>query len=386
MQKNEKTLATPLEEPNFSEDAAATVSIPATELATSDPLDLCKGLAIFPKLGTVRAGIASSSVFHTLLSKSVTILAWRGSASLAYDLFFGICGPSFAVKFRLEGSGSGKTLDMTVSDDSMEAGMFIGASLSLPISVSLQEWWPDHWYTPWRGSWHDKGGFSINPRVDLLGVILYLILKALDDDSAFKKINNFLPGLIGSWGMIGHAQGGFSRDRGTMRASPSFNVPVNILPLIPEAGEVVRGLKDIGLSVATGPQFGIGVPVTLELESVELDFFPYQISQWTSDDSFRCEGSFPVASHAALLATHFSHEPGLTFTVGWFGSLSLWKLFRISGSVSIDILGMLGIHIDLGKHQNSLGNFVGHTSVSRCEPCQAEREAARLKVIFEDPA
>jgi hypothetical protein len=72
--------------------------------------------------------------------------------------------------------------------------------------------------------------------------------------------------------------------------------------------------------------------------------------------------------------------------VGWFGSLSLWKLFRISGSVSIDILGMLGIHINLGKHQNSLGNFVGNTMAPACAPCEAQRQAAGLKVIFEDPA
>ncbi len=386
MQENQKTLTTPLGEPNSSPEAAATAVIPTTELATSDPLDLCKGLAIFPKLGTLRAGISSSSVYHTLLDKSVTILAWRGSATLAYDLFFGICGPSFAVKFRLEGTCTGTTLDMTVSDDSMEAGMFIGACLSLPISVSLQEWWPDHWYTPWRGSWHDKGGFSVNPRVDLLGLILYLILRSLGDENGFKKINNFLPGLIGSWGMIGHAAGGFSRNRGTMKASPSFNVSVNILTLIPEVEDIVRGLKDIGLSIASGPQFGISVPVTLELESVNLDGVPFNISQWTDDNSFRAKGLLPLPPYPRVLVAGFSHDPGLTFTVGWFGSLSLWKLFRISGSVSIDILGMLGIHINLGKHQNSLGNLVGSTRVSRCEPCQAEREAARLKVVFEDPA
>lgn len=386
MQKIDKAPATPLGEANSSSEVAATVSIPLTELATSDPLDLCKGLAIFPKLGTLRAGIANSGVSHTLLNKSATILAWRGSATLSYDLFIGICGPSFATKFRLEGRASGKSLDMKVSDDSMEAGMFIGVTLGLPISVNLQEWWPDHWYTPWQGSWHNKGNFSVNPRIDLLGVILCLILQALDDDSIFKEINTFVPGLIGAWGLIGTAGGGFSNDRGSMSATPTFNVPVNILPLIPDVGEALESMNEIGLCLATGPQFGIGVPVTLQLESVHLDDKSFPISTWTDDDSFRAEGYHDAPTRPDRLSAGFSHEPGLTFTLGWFASASLWKLFRISASVSIDILDLLGIHIKLGKYQNSLDNTVGSTRVSNCEPCQAEREAARLKVVFEDPA
>jgi len=361
------------------------VTIQSTELATSTPLDLCKGFAIFPGLGTIRAGISSGSTASTFLSKSLTILVLRGSFSAGYQALVGVCGPSYAIGFEVEGSATEDDMSLTVSNQSMEAGFFAGFTFGLPLNASLQYWKPDHWYTPWKGHWHTSGSVSVTPRVDLIGALIYVLLKVLGDDSALSKVNNIVPGLLGTWGFIGHSTGGFGDSGGTLTASPVLSVPVNILPYIPDVGEVDEGLSDIGVTLATGPNFGLKVPVVASLKSVTLDDdATYESPSWeeeTASFSF-ASGSSP-ASDPTQIKVVVAHTPQLSFTVGWFGSVSFVKLFRLSASVNIDLLGLLGITINLGTYDNDLSNTVGQAAAD-CAQCGAEA-AARVKVVFHEP-
>jgi hypothetical protein len=361
------------------------VDINRTELATSDPLDLCKGFALFPDVGTVRAGISSGQHGGTILSKSASLLVLRGNFSFAYEVLMGVCGPSYAIKFDLEGTGDGKQIDMKVSNDSMWAGFFIGITIQFPMSGKVQYWKPDHWYTPWKGHWHDIGSFSIDPRIDLLGVILFAIIKILGDDSALSKINNFVPGLVGSWGFTGYNSTNFVAGDGTMTAEPVMNIPINILPLIPAVGEIDKTLSEIGLKIASGPNIGIGIPVHTSLTKVDLDSHAYDGLAWNSS-GFTASGDDDVPDSPSQMSVRVTHTPDLTFLIGWFASASLFKLFRISATLNFDVLGILGITIKLGTYNNTLSNTVGSLAVDACNTCGARQQAASpVKVIFEEP-
>ncbi|KMY67435.1 hypothetical protein AAU61_11410 [Desulfocarbo indianensis] len=360
------------------------VDINKTELATSDPLDLCKGFAIFPSVGAVRAGISSGDKSATILHKSASLIALKGSFSFAYEVLMGVCGPSYAVKFDLEGSGTGKNLDLTVSNDAMWAGFFVGITVQFPMSASVQYWKPDHWYSPWKGHWHDLGSFNITPKIDLLGVILFAIIKILGADSNLAKINNFLPGLIGSWGFTGTNVGGFAANDGTMTAKPVMNIPINIIPLIPALGEIDEACNKIGLKIASGPNIGISVPVHTSLTKVDLDGNAYENLQWNSS-GFTASGSNNVPSSPSKMTVQVTHTPDLTFLIGWFASASLFKLFSISATLNLDVLGLLGITIQLGTYNNNLSNTVGQLSVDSCDTCGAQQTARPMRVIFEDP-
>ena len=356
-----------------------------TLLATSQPMDLCKGFALFPKLGAVRAGISSGDSGGVLLRKHRQILALRGGFSFSYEVLLGVCGPSYAIEFNLEGTGSGKSIDMKVSGDKMQAGFFVGFTIQFPMSGNLQYWRPDHWYTPWKGHWHDIASFSIRPRIDLLGLILFAIIKILGEDSTLSKVNNIVPGLIGSWGFVGNSNGGFAAGNGTMSAKPVMNIPINIIPLIPEVGEVDEALSKIGLKIASGPNLGIGIPVHTSLTKVDLDGHAYEGLSWHGD-GFSASGDDDVPSTVSTMSTRLTHEPDLTFLLGWFASASLFKLFRISATINIDVLGILGLKIKLGTYNNTLSNSVGSVSVDACHTCGAEQQASRpVKVIFEEP-
>ncbi len=361
------------------------VDINRTELATSDPLDLCKGFALFPSIGAVRAGISSGSHGGTILHKSAHILVLRGNFSFAYEVLLGVCGPSYAVKFDLEGSGEGKQIDMKVSNDAMWAGFFVGFTIQFPMSAAVQYWKPGHWYSPWKGHWHDIGSFSINPRIDLLGVILFAIIKILGPDSALAQINNFLPGLIGSWGFTGYNSTNFVAGDGTMTAEPVMNIPINIIPLIPAIGEVDDSLNAIGLKIASGPNLGIGIPVHTSLTKVDLDGHAYEGLSWNSS-GFTASGDDDVPANPSTMSVRVTHNPDLTFLLGWFASASLFKLFRISATFNIDVLGILGITISLGTYNNTLSNTVGSLAVDSCNTCGAQQAASPVRVIFEEPA
>lgn len=360
------------------------VDINKTELATSDPLDLCKGFALFPGLGAARAGISSGGKSAVILKKSANLLVLKGDFSFSYEVLMGVCGPSYAIKYDLEGTGSGKQIDMKVSNDEMWAGFFIGVTIQFPMYGKVEYWKPGHWYSPWKGHWHDLGSFSIDPRIDLLGLILYAIIKILGSDSALAQVNNFLPGLVGSWGFTAFNTEGFVKGGGTMKAEPVMNIPINIIPLIPEIGEVDEALNKIGLKIASGPNIGIGIPVSVDLGKVDLDGHAYENPSWNSG-GFSATGDDDVPTDPQNMSTRVTHTPGLTFLIGWFASASLFKLFRISATLNLDVLGILGLKIDLGTYNNTLSNTVGSEFVDSCDSCGAGQTASPVKVIFEEP-
>jgi hypothetical protein len=354
-------------------------AIAKTKLATSDPLDLCKGFALFPD-GSVRAGTSSGKGSGTVLSKHKKILAWRGSFFQGYDCLAGICGPSYATRLELEGSARQRSLQAKVEGDAMQAGFFLGLTFELPIRGEVQEWKPDHWYTPTKGHWHDMGGFSVRPRVDLLGLVIFVLQKAVQGGT-LKKVDNLVPGLIGSWGFVGSAPGGYASGGGSLSAKPVLNLPVNILPYLPDVGEVDEGLKAVGARLSTGPNFGFKVPVTVRLESVDLDGVAFRNLAWGAG-GFTATSEADAPADPQTMKVGLDHTPHLSLLLGWQGSVSLCKLFRLSGSVNLDLLGILNLDVKLGTFGNHLQSRVGGASAA-CAECGAG--APRVEVVFAEP-
>ena len=76
-------------------------TINRTTIATSDPIDICRGFNLF-KGGSLRdatalqLGVTSS---RTLLAANPQIAAWRASFDAGYHFFAGVCGPAYAIRF-----------------------------------------------------------------------------------------------------------------------------------------------------------------------------------------------------------------------------------------------------------------------------------------------
>jgi hypothetical protein len=157
---------------------------------------------------------------------------------------------------------------------------------------------------------------------------------------------------------------------------------VNILPYLPDVGEVDQALSDVGVKLATGPNFGLKVPTVVRIHQVDLDDTTFGDPRWDSRGFTASSGSDAPADPSTM-KVKVAHTPHLSFLLGWFGSASLVKLFRVSGSVNIDILGLLGIDVNLGTYYNDLQNQVGRDFAAACAECGAE--APRVEVVFEPP-
>src|SRR5947209_4272374 len=103
-------------------------------IGTSDPLNLCNGLPLFPVLGTQRAGVAASARNHKLFDRSATILITRLSVNAYGKYGFGVCGPAIAflspnVDVLRTNSADGKgELSLTFNEGLLlTAGTFVGA-------------------------------------------------------------------------------------------------------------------------------------------------------------------------------------------------------------------------------------------------------------------
>ena len=97
-----------------------------TLVATSDPVDLCKGFALFPGLGTARAALSTKGGRYHLLSMAPACPFGRLRVNVDYDVFIGICGPAYGFSADVSGQYDASGVRLTVGDNLVVAGLQMG--------------------------------------------------------------------------------------------------------------------------------------------------------------------------------------------------------------------------------------------------------------------
>jgi len=362
-----------------------------TLIATSAPISVCKGLALFPQIGTSRAGVSASGTTGSIFSTKDTLLLWRLTADAGYDVFMGLCGPAYAVEMDVEGEADKGQVELTVSGDELQAGFFFGLTVGLHFSIDLEQYttrivWKG-WHSHLESKWENVASIGPSIEVDMIDLILTVILLALEEsgqeDTLLQKVDKFTPKLLGSWGMYDEQKNTFVENGGKMVAKPTFNIPIDITSMVPALKAVNESLKAFFCHFGTGPQIGVQIPVTVELNKIKLDSTEYaDLSFSKGKVSGKTAGTDPSAPKE--LGLTLNHTPNFDLTLGVFASLQICKLFNVSGSVSIPILSMLGISPKLGTYSNDLKNDIGSESVASCG-CGSLKGARLVEVIFDEP-
>ena len=365
--------------------------IKKTLIATSDPLSICQGFALFPQVGTIRAGVSVSDTTGSIFDTKNTLLVWRLTADAGYDVFMGVCGPAYAAEMDLEGSFENSGLSLTVSEDAIQAGFFFGLTVGLHFSINVEQYethivWKG-WHTHLESKWEKVGSIGPSIEVDMIELILTFIQAALEesgDENAFlTKVEQFTPKLLGSWGMYDEQKNKFVENGGKMVAKPTFNIPIDITSLVPELKAVNEVLKAFWCHFGTGPQIGVQIPVTVELAKIKLDSTEYTGLSFGSGKVTGKTSSADPADPKELGVT-LNHTPSFDLTLGVFASLQLCKLFNVSASISIPILSLLGISPKLGTYSNDLKNDIGSMDVASCG-CGSLKGERLVEVIFDEP-
>lgn len=354
-------------------------TIPNTLLGTSDDASICKGFALFPALGSARAGVQLSDQTKTLVDAHPQILLWKFSCNAGYQLVFGVCGPAYGIKFDISGDIPGDSsgdATFTLSNDNVQAGFFLGAKLRLFFNVKVERlntrFVADGWDTRIETYWEESFDTSLEFTIDLIALALDLIRFLLKGKAAkLDKVSDFAPSLQGSWGLLDGSSGDFS-EKGTATVNPALDFPINLVSLIPAFKPVVEALEKLAGGVEAGPTIALVIPVTVTLKSITVTtessthtYEPVNSEQPATDGKVKAKGEAGFSGAPHTIGATLEHSPGFDIKVGVYFKIFVLKLFEFNNATGFNLLEALNIRPTLGTHDNTVSNTVGAQSTGR---------------------
>lgn len=371
------------------------LEIPKTVIATSDPLNICSGFALFPKAGALRRGsVLSETKTGTIFDlKNIPILVLRLNANAKYEVFYGFCGPAYAVKMDLEGAAKNRALELTVAEDELVAGMIFGLTVSVSVNFLLDilevhgiKW--DGWHTHFKTSWERLADAKVKLEFDVLEILFEVVMAAIGHSGANGKAfeQTFTETLKGSWGFYDERKNTFLKNHGEMVAKPGNTLQVDLSSWFPQTHAFNEALGVLHGHMSFGPEIGYEIPVKVWMKTVTLGTTQYtgpQVDAKTGKVTLTTEGTDPVS--ATTMKVELEHTVGFDVTAGIFFNINIAKLFNVGFSVSFPLFGLLGIDINLGgPYANDLSNTIGKTAAKACSEC-GTKQASLMEVIFETP-
>lgn len=379
--------------------------IDATRIATSYPIDICKGVALMPWAGTIRAGTTLSSRPEKPIVriKPKTILLWRFSGQAGYQLFAGVCGPAYAASFTVDGETNGRDVTLSVTDDQAAAGLFAGVKVVFPgefriDSGSVTYSWRHGFGVKWRKALQKK----FNPSVDLLALAIKLIEKLMEDNSdtsktqkgeeiegeteeskkAREKDDSKEPEIVSlpSWGMYDEKSGQFAKNKGVVTPEPTYTITVNLVPLVPQLLAVDKALKTVWGGFSLGPKLKLIMPVNISFGQVYLDEAEVRNLEF-KDGKLSGETDAPVAA-VNTLRVDVQHNPQFTLGASFYMSISVCKLFSYDPETeTLRLDQLLGVEVSLGTYCSAFTNAVGEMEANANPPGSCS--AAPVEVVLE---
>jgi len=339
-------------------------TIPTTTLGTSDPVDLCKGFALFPQLGVVRAGVSINRASKNLFRVSPRILMWKLNANAQYSLDMGVCGPSYAFKVDAQGSTEGNSITLQLSNDQIQAGLIVGMTFGIQANIKVQQlsiqWVWDGWHSHIRSTWDTAINLAPNLTFDLINIILSVLLyidgKSENPDTNFQRLGNYFPSTLASYGFF-DAESNQIASQGSFSAEPAITLPINLALFIPELKAINEALAALWGGLAIGPQIGISIPTTVKIDSISVDGQNYPNLQFSNGVVSGTGGT--ATDNPQNLSFVMKHTPFFEIQFGGFVQFSILKFVNIGLTESVDVLNLLGIKVPLGTYANTVTSKIG---------------------------
>lgn len=339
----------------------------AIPIGTSDPLNLCNGLPLFPVLGTQRAGVAASARNHKLFDRSATILITRLNVNAYGKYGFGVCGPAIAFLspnvdvLRTNSAEDKGELSLTFNEGLLlTAGTFVGAYAGIGFNLNLQVLAPKPWYKVWSFAWRDALAGNLDITVDLLSTLVLLaqFLLSRSSKNLFKEDtrNRLAKALEGAGKVVKtfsleDTAGSTSTVSPQVRAVPKLTLPINIVNFFPELKALNASLSKIGGELSVGPSIHLEFPVTFEFKSftiegglaggaskADYDALKYANDQVSASGPTR----FDTGVKPSRVTTNVEYRTALALTLSLHCQISVSKFFSIGANTpSLDLTLLL---------------------------------------------
>lgn len=373
-------------------------TLPTTLIGTSDPVNLCEGFALFPEAAPIRAGVATSNKSNTLINENPTILVWSLTATGGYEFFFGVCGPSYAIKFNLSGETSGdQNITLDVEDDEAQAGFFVGCTLTPTATLNVSEesitWVSDGWHSHFATSWSNAFSTNVEIEIDLLELLIDAILALTGGDNPppdanghktfFQQVEQSVVPSAKGYGLFDSKEDTFAANGGEIDLRPQITLPINIVPLIEPLEAISKGLEALSGELSAGPSLGLAVPTTINLTQVNFDDTVYgNFTYDSTNDVLNGSTNGANPDDVETVTVTLQHTPGLDLTVGFYFDVGVLKIFSFSGSWDTGVLEDLGLTIAFGPYDNTLTNTAGSTTLGGSGRF-SQTPGETIRVIFE---
>lgn len=375
--------------------------ISRTVIGTSDPVDICRGFALFAS--NARAIQLGYNVQKTLLAMNPQIAAWRLNVDAGYKFFAGVCGPAYALRFEASGTTTGDRIALDVTNDETAAGFVFGIQAELYFNVSIEQYnikfIADGWNTRFESDWATALNFPISISVDIIELIRNLVLKYFatkqkQKDTKLEKNESKLPQRVKSYGMFDYKAKQFATNGGALDVTPGFALPVNLVPLtktlpVPLNAPFLfdKALDKLWGGFEMGPRFTIAIPVKIQMTHITVAGATYRNLTY-SGSTVRGSGGREIPN-PDVISVGLQETPGFEITFDFFVNLSVCKLFSLEASVPIaNLTALLGIKVALGPFNHTCTSTVGAGPRATAHGFADERDdlaaATPIEVIFED--
>lgn len=348
-----------------------------TRLGTSDiPGDICgQGLALFPKIGTLRAGVSAGRKPVTLIDVNPSVLVASLKFSFTNTVKTGICGPGYGVRFDLEGETDTTQGRFRVSDDSAAAGFFVGHAVEPKLNINF------------RAFGKELAQASVGREIDLIKLLIDIIRKLLADSTDDGKVEEGEKidkgGVkVGLWGMYDQGFGKLGA-AGKMTVTPSYDFPIDIASKLGWLGPLLKSLRKVGAQLTFGPGLSVMVPVTIRLDDVQHGETRYAPLSFANGEYTGPAQAPEPRTH--LVSTQLTHEPGFDIGLYLFTSLKAGKWFKVGHQTpKLPLLEIMGIdkYVTAGPYYNCLANDEGAQRVGTTE-CGAAARLDDIEVVLD---
>lgn len=376
-----------------------TILIEKTAIGTPlsiNGLSLCKGVALIPPIPDIPAG------FQTGTSRQLKgdhkfskFHAVRASAAFAVGVHAGLCGPGYALSLTAEGELDEvhQVLTLTIEDDEAMAGIFLGAGMSVEITLGCEFYKVyTHHHVPHWG-WRTGPGIELSASVDAFKAAVDLIAAVLNVEDLIPKVcAEQATDLAGTpLAMIGESSDQYAARNGVLQLDCIFSLPINLwavivvaaaatleIPWLDIASAAVIAIHealDVTLSsIGFGPTIGVDVPVLLQIADVAVDGVRFdrtdvQGNQWIGQ---KAAGQESVSTDPKELAFNMAHNCGVDFTVGLYVEVQLVELFHAGVSGDIGIMALFDKEpFHGGVVHHTLKNDIGETVLTAACACEA---------------
>jgi len=357
-----------------------------TPESTADDLDLCGGYPMFPALGAAHWEYKKNK---TILNKHATILDNDLTAYLNLNLFFGVCGPSWACYVPLEGSHDTTSISVKVpAEDAMLAGFLAGLVLTIHGKLLIDfAWYVDH----------DDKKIDKKISIDLLEKLVNFIIKQYVTRKVKKKAKQEKKAVpekvvvpkynIGGVSMLDAATGTWHKHKGTtekvaITVDPNFPIQLDMVSMIGgPLGEIAHFLEhELASSLRFGPAFDVGLPTTMTVKEFHIGGTKYDKLKLVDNEIKGTAAGTSNASKTDELVAKVGASTSFDFDAGFFYYIKIWKLWSHTHTYSFSLVKLLGLNTKLSDKDYVLPQ--GVKLAARETPEQPFRIA---EVVLHDP-